>query len=237
MERLNAFLTSVTIGNYPNQGVFMRLPPTSAAYDQYITFGRYVTRRLRRQKLTTQAQDAEAITLKLKTIGRAWEDAAEPLQEGLADRDGEDDSLDIIAKEIRQTMASRSLDAIRKAPYIEVFPLGIEYYTTAPLDEEEKRYGELQTRLEQFLLKGDALLARIDEIKKGVTNFREASNEVDIRRGAQAIAKSKLDSAIDVWRDFMGKLYGVLISQFDKVGAERFFPKNRAGRSDTSTLE
>lgn len=210
----------------------MRLPPEKSAYEQYITYGRYVTRRLRRQKLTTQAQDAESVTSKVKALGRAWEDTAEPLQDGLADRDGEDDNLDTIAKELRQVIASRSLDAIRKAPYTEIFPQGVEYYTAAPLDEEEKRYGELQTRLEQFLPEGDALRARIDEIKKGVAGFREASDEVDSRRGAQAVAKSKLDSAVDSWRSYMNKLHGALISQFDKAAAERYFPKKRAEKDD-----
>jgi hypothetical protein len=221
------------VNYYPNDGAFMRLPPEKSAYEQYITYGRYVTRRLRRQKLTTQAQDVEAVTLKVKTLGRAWEDSAEPLQDGLADRDGEDDNLDIIAKEIRQVMASRSLDAIRKTPYTEVFPQGAEYYTAAPLDEEEKRYGELQTRLDQFLPEGDALRARIEEIKKGVAGFREASDEVDARRGAQAIARSKLDSAIDSWRSYMSKLHGALVSQFDKTAAERYFPKKRSEKDYT----
>lgn len=236
---LKFFQSFVTVNGHPpnNMENPMRLPADNAAYDQLIAFGRYVTRRLRRKKMTALAQDAEAATTKVKSLGRAWEDAAEPLQDALADRDGADDDLDLIAKEIRQVMASRGLDAVKKSPYIDVFPQGIEYYTAAPLDEEEKRYGELQTRLEKFLPADDALRPRIEEIKEGIASFREASIAVDKQRGELAIGRSTLDGAIDSWRRYMNKLYGTLVSQVEKAAAERFFPKTRAARTEKTDAE
>jgi hypothetical protein len=60
-----------------------------------------------------------------------------PVHDALADRDAADDALDTIAQNGRLGLASRSLDADKKAPYALIFHKGIAYYTAARLEDQE----------------------------------------------------------------------------------------------------
>jgi hypothetical protein len=208
----------------------MRLPGENASYEQLVRFGRYVTRRVRRKKLTSLAQDTENTTAKLQACGRAWDDAEGPYQDALADRDAADDDLDFFAKESRLQLASRSLDATKTSPYLDVFPQGVEYYTAAPLDEEVTRYSELSQRLDKHLAAKDPLRAKLTAL---IAAFRQADDEEKKAVNQVALAKTALDRAKAGWRSYIDKLHGALKSQFGKVIAEQFFPKAARGNKKT----
>ena len=56
----------------------MRLPPPTSSPAERVRFGRYVTARVRRHgAIPSMVSDLEATTAKVKSAGRALEDAAE----------------------------------------------------------------------------------------------------------------------------------------------------------------
>lgn len=207
----------------------MRLPSKSAPYRQRVRFGRYVSRRLRRAKLTQLAEDLAAVTAKLREEGRVEEDSDDATQDALADRDGADDDLDDAAKEARANLAGRSADAVKQEPYLHIFPKGLSYYTAAPLDEEEKRYGELKKRLVEHLAADDEVRKKtVKAIDAGLKDFVKASAEVDSARTAESLATTRLAKATDLWTRQVEKTYGALVSEVGRARAEHFFPRTRS---------
>lgn len=203
----------------------MRLPPVSANFNQYVRYGRYVTRRLRRAKMAALAASCEKATAQVKKMGRAWEDAAEPIQDALADRDGADDDLDNAAKAARSKLAGRSADAAKEAPYKLIFADGVGYYTEAPINEQSSRYKELKMRLAKHLPAKDEV--RIDTtaaITTGISAHAKASDDLSTTRTDEALAATQLQVAIASWVKQQEKIYGALVAEFGKGPAERFFP-------------
>lgn len=214
----------------------MRLPSESASYLRRVSFGSYCARRLKRAKLNTLAQDVQDITQDVKEKGRAWDDAQEPIQNALADRDAADDNLDQNAQEIRLKLSSRSITAVREAPYTNIFPKGIEYYTAAPLDKEVQRYEELIQRLETHLPADDPVRVEfVPKIREGIAEFEAAEKAVSSARNDLALANTALQEAEDKWRRQMEKTYGALVTLFNRKTAERFFPRSSARRSQGKT--
>lgn len=206
----------------------MQLPDSGAAHDERVRVGGYVGRRLRRAKRLTLAADVEAATALVLQRGREWEDADRPVQEARADRDGADDDLDDVAKNSRAKLAGRSADAMRNAPYTQIFPDGIDYYTAAPLDQEVPRYGQLVSRLNEFLGANDEVRkTAVPALNAGITAFQSAVEAVNTAVGNEAIAATRLTTAEEAWDTLMTKVYGVLVADEGKAGAERYFPKNR----------
>ncbi|UQA57951.1 hypothetical protein [Polyangium aurulentum] len=204
----------------------MRLPPPSAHYSQRVRYGRYVARRLRRTKRAALAADVEAATNELLKLGRAVEDADQPVQEAMADRDGADDDLDLATQNARAALAGRSADAIKRAPYTLVFPEGIAYYTAAPLDQETIRYGELRRRLEEHLPADDSLRKdTVATLNMGLDTFSAAMEALGQARTEAALAETRLAAAEDAWGRLMTKIYGSLLGELGRAPADRFFPK------------
>ena len=110
----------------------MRLPNSDAHFSARTRYGRYLARRLRQARFTTLAADVEHATALVKQAGRALEDAEEPIQDFIADRDGFDGDLDFAAQSERNELAGRSLDAVRTEPYKSLFDKGIGYDVAAP---------------------------------------------------------------------------------------------------------
>ncbi len=213
----------------------MRLPAPSSSYRQRVRFGRYVASRLRRAKLAQLAADVAAITAKLKEEGRAEEDTEDATQDALADRDGIDDDLDYAAQEARANLAGRSADAVKRDPYIHIFPNGLAYYTAAPLDEEEKRYGELKHRLVEHLPADDDVRKKtVKAIDVGLKDFAKATAQVDSARTAESLAATRLTKATDAWTRQMEKTYGALVAELGRARAEKFFPRTRTKGSDAA---
>jgi len=157
------------------------------------------------------------------------------VQDARADRDGADDDIDDIAKESRGKLAGRSVDAVRKAPYTQIFPDGIDYYTAAPLDQEVARYGQLITRLNEFLAPDDEVrLAAVPALATGITAFKSAAEAVDQALTAESVASTRLQHAEDAWAVLMTKVYGALVADVGKQAAERYFPKIRSSKKTQS---
>ncbi len=143
-----------------------------------------------------------------------------------------DDDLDDIAKNTRNVLAGRSIDAAQKAPYTAIFPEGIEYYTSATKDVEIPRYVQLQSRIADHLPPSDAVRREaLPKLEVAITAYRTTDEALTKARVAERDASSRLDAAETSWRNAMERLYGALVQQFGKSGAERFFPKSRASKS------
>lgn len=210
----------------------MRLPPESASYRSFVAYGRYVTRRLRRAKLTDLASDAEQSTLALRDAGRAVEDAEDLVQDALADRDAADDLLDATAQNNRAALAGRSAQAEREEPYTLIYPRGIGYYIAAPIAENARRYGELVERLKEHLPKADpARNATITTLNAGIKDFDAASRAVEAAETAETRARTKLTSLKRSFARQMEKTYGAVVAEVGKRAAEQFFPKSRVTRA------
>ena len=206
----------------------MQLPDKDAHYDARVGFGRYTARRLRREGKTGLEADVIQVTEAVLVAGRAKEDVAALVQAALADRDGADDDLDDIAKDARANLAGRSAEAARTAPYTQVFPAGIEYYTAAPLAEEVSRYEELGKRIVENLGAQDPVrVGAVPAIQKGVTAFEVAAKAVDKARTDVALADTRLVAAEEAWDRQMEKTYGALVAELGRAKADRFFPKSR----------
>lgn len=211
----------------------MRLPAASSHFSKRVRFGRYVTRRLRRARLTALAVDVEQVTTSLRTLGRALEDADDAIQDAIADRDAADDDLDDGAKDARASLAGRGASADKEPPYTLVFPDGVGYYTAAPLDQEVQRYGELKLRLEEHLPGNDKVRNKtVALIVAGLEGFSAASAELAKARTADALASTRLTAATEAWERQMEKTYGALLTQVGKAKAERFFPVVRGKKGD-----
>ncbi|MDC3955849.1 hypothetical protein [Polyangium jinanense] len=209
----------------------MRPPDEDAAFSHNVHYGRYVTRRLRRAQRASLAADVEAATLLVLQRGREWEDAKGPVQDARADRDAADDELDSVAQDARANLAGRSADAVKKAPYTLIFPDGIGYYTAAPIDEEKKRYDELQKRLTEHLPANDEVRKdAVPKIAAGLDAFDDAERALAASLTAESLASTRLDAAEEAFRRLMTKVYGLLVSELGKPAAEKFFPKPSGAR-------
>lgn len=214
----------------------MEQPDEDAAFGHKVHYGRYVTRRLRRAQRAALAADVEAATNLVLQRGREWEDAAGPVQDARADRDAADDELDTLAQDARAKLAGRSADAPKKAPYILIFPEGIGYYTAAPLDEEKKRYDELQKRLTEHLPAQDEVReAAVPKIGDRLAAFDAAEKALAASLTAESLASTRLDAAEDALRRILIKVYGLLVSELGKPAAEKFFPKPSGARRKKSS--
>ncbi len=213
----------------------MRLPPITSAYPVFVRYGRYVTRRLRRAGYTALAEGTELATVAVRDTGRAWEDADDPIQAALADRDAADDDLDGATNHFRASLAGRSADAVRQEPYTLIFTRGVGYYTAAPIDENAQRYEELKTRVEDGLPAGDpAREAIVTAIRVGVPSLKAAEEALADAETAEGIAGTKARSAVRAFERIMEKTYGALVSELGKAAAERFFPKTRVVKEKTA---
>jgi hypothetical protein len=153
------------------------------------------------------------------------------VQDARADRDAADDELDTIAQDARANLAGRSADAIKKAPYTLIFPEGVGYYTAAPIDEEKKRYDELQKRLSEHLPSGDEIRTlAVPKIAAGLAAFDAAEKALAASLTAESLVGTRLDAAEDAFRRLMTKVYGLLVSELGKPAAEKFFPKPSGAR-------
>ncbi len=115
--------------------------------------------------------------------GSALQDAEEPMQDFMADRDGFDGDLDFAAQSERKHLAVRSLDAVRTEPHKSPFDKGIGHDVAAPLDQENARYRELVARNEAHLPGDDQLrTATVKALTQGLEGFNEALRQLEAAR-------------------------------------------------------
>ena len=210
----------------------MRLPPDNSTPMAFVRYGLYVMRRLRRAGLAALAEEAEKTTLDVKTAGRLWEDADEPILYATADRDAAADALALAAQTFRATLAARRLGADRQEPYTLIFPRGIGFYIAAPLDQEELRYRELRLRAREHLPEGDPARHEIEKaVDRGLKNFRQAVKEQQAAEAREALAGTHTRTAIASFSRQMEKTFGLLVAERGKNEAGLFFPKIRRAKS------
>lgn len=205
----------------------MQLPKESSHYSAIVRSVRYLARRLKRAGHKALAEDASAAAIHLRETGRAWEDADDPVQDALADRDGADDDLDGVAQGARATLAGRSATATKEEPYTRIFHEGIGYYTAAPLTEEETRYEELSERITKHLPASDSVRKTVPPaIKKHLGSFKSASAALDKADRGRGSARTDLDHAKRDTIRLIEKIYGALLSEHGKSKAETFFQRS-----------
>jgi len=208
----------------------MQLPGEGSSYRRLVIFGLYLLKRLIRAKLPAMADDVAKATAHVKATGRVVEDHEEPVQGALAERDSVDDGLDDTAQNARSALAGRSADANTKEPYTLIFGVGILYYTAAaaPLDQEAKRYGELELLVEKHLPETDEVRDKVvDGVTTGLKEFDDAMKDLAKVEGALTGVDTDLTKAEEAWSRLAEKTYGELVALFGRAKAERFFPKRR----------
>ena len=210
----------------------MYLPHTDAHYSQRVRYGIYLSRRLRFAKMDSLAVDVDKVTGDVKLTGRAVEDAMEPVQNVMADRDAYDADLDFAAQSARHDLAGRSLDAVKTEPYKSIYHKGIGYYTAAPLDQENTRYQEFVSRLEANLPPSDAVrVSTVKAVMAGLEGYNTAVKALDAARANHNMLSTKLDAAVDAWNRQVEKTYGALVAEVGRTRAESFFPKSASRRA------
>ncbi|GMV40062.1 MAG: hypothetical protein AMXMBFR64_17780 [Myxococcales bacterium] len=202
--------------------------PETTGYQKRYRYARKVVRRVRRLGHETLAKNLETVASLVKTVGREEEDAAEPVDDALTDRDLADAALDDVAKRARLDLASRSVAAAREEPYVSIFHSGIDYYISAPINEETKRYGELRDRLVEYLPETDPVRQEaVPKVEDGITAYRQAAKAVDDANTAYSLVSTRLASAEQALDRQLEKTYGALIESVGKAKADRCFPSVR----------
>lgn len=203
----------------------MQLPRAEAHYSVRVNYGTYLSCRLRQAK-SPFAADIRAVTDAVEKAGEELNHRHRPVQEALADRDAADDDLDTIAQQARLALASRGLDATKKSPYTNIFPEGVGYYTAAPLDKEVQRYGELRSRLIEVLTPEDPVRASaVPAIEKGLAAFTGAVAALEKARTEESLAATRLETAEETFDRQIERVYGSLVGELGRAGADRFFPR------------
>ena len=207
----------------------MRLPDETSVEPVYLRYGRYTTRRLQRAGHTALAADLAKVNRDLRATYRAAQDLEEPVQDGLADRDAVDDGMDGATQIARAAVAGRTTNPATDETYKAIFPLGVAWYTAAPLDEQASRYNELIARVEKTLPASDpARKTLVPVVIQGLKDFEKATKALDKANLAADLGLSGYQSARAGWRRHMDRLYSALRADHGAEYAERFFPKTSA---------
>ena len=217
----------------------MQLLQLTRSHLRFVRHGRYVAARLDRSQRTTLAQSARDATEAVLASGRAREDVGFGLQDQLALRDSADDALDSAAQDVRRILAASSADATETAPYKEIFPQGIGYYTAATLGTQVQRYTELIQRLENYLPEDDPVRVDITPILRGgLEDFEIGAKAVKDHRIKIAISNTELLTAKEDYNRVMERIYGLLLADgIGRANAERFFPRLRASSSSSDDVD
>jgi hypothetical protein len=214
----------------------MQLPDPNASSDEHKRFARYVSRKLRRAKLTAlEALIADVlVTLGLrKAAVEAAEDAA---IDALADRDGVDDDGDDKVQQTALTIRSRTLNGAKEEPYTLVFPEGVDGVLDLPIAGISAGLRGLGKRLEQHFPETDPVRADVPVLNDFAARFDAARAAADDADTAVANARGALESTKLQLRTLLERIYGELVASLGRRAAERFFPKRtRKGATPPTT--
>ena len=214
----------------------MRLPAESASNAVRYTYARYVARRSRRAKLADEENEVKAVTAALKAAAENEDAAEQVLPDVFADRDSYDDELDDIAKRHRQAIEGRGTNANRERPYTSIYPDGIAWYTSAPLDQQKSRYELLVRRYSENLPDDDPVRAESHLITEALEGWLQATEALGKAQMEVAVARAKTAQALEAWETTLNRLYFRLGERLGKTRAERLFPKIRRGaKSETES--
>lgn len=210
----------------------MRLPQKGSSVLNLLGYGRYVSRRLRRAKLSAEEAEVDTLGAAIQAADQAETALEQELFSRYADRDGLDDELDDVSKRHRQAIEGRATNANRERPYTDIYPDGIAWYTASPLAEQVSRYELLVRRYDSFLPEGDPVRAEGPNLLSLLSAWKEAKAQLDQLELDVAMARAKTAAAVNAWEEGLRRLYFRLAERFGKTQAERFFPKpGRGGRA------
>ena len=209
----------------------MRLPTLKNSFMRFVKVGRYVLAKLQSAGHRLLAEGVAVATDRVLEAGLGIDGAAVQKQTAIAHRDWAEDLLHNAARDLRLALISRGRNAVSQPPYTRIFPDGIGFYTYAKLDEVVRRYQGLISLVNTQLANDDtARLAAVDSITSGLEKFSEAVNEVNTAKNAEEEARNRCSEVCVAWQSEMLKVYGTLLSEYGKKGAERFFPKWQKSR-------
>ena len=215
----------------------MQLPRTDASIDVRLAYARGLSGRLLFDGHLALSDRVEAATTALLGAVRAVQDQEGPVQRAVAIRDAADGALDGLTRRVRAQLAARELDAVKEAPYLDIFPKRIGYYTRARLMHQTQRYTELIGRLDAALDDDDDVRTTcLPALRAGIEAWQAAVDDVEAARVALALARTTRDTLTDAWALELERVYGLLVTELGKRRAERFFPRVRTRRAPTSTL-
>ena len=156
----------------------MYLPDVRSSTATNLRYAYYVSRRLRVAGLADLAATLDARTAEIVRIQRATDDLEKPVQDAVADRDAADDDLDDTARLAWRQLGATSVDAVKQAPFVDVFAEGLPYFVRATLADQALRYGELADRLETALAPTDPIRAAVATLRAQLVVWIAASSGV-----------------------------------------------------------
>ncbi len=203
----------------------MRLPQSTASYTRRVRYGRYLLRKLVHGRQGDLVQGLKDATGEVLAAGRAVEELRYDEAELLAQRDAWDDALDVQAREVHLALRSRGLNAHKERPFTQIFPQGLGYYTVASLKDQVSRYKLFMTALETSLAEDDPVrVSAMGVLREGVEGWEQAAEALASHRNKMIMARTELLLAQDDWERVVERIYGLLVAEFGRDGARRFFP-------------
>ena len=70
----------------------------------------------------------------------------------------------------------------------------------------------------------------LSKLGDAITAYRVADTALTNARTGVRSASPRFDACEGAWRRLMEKVYGALVQQYGKAGAERFFPRIRTAK-------
>jgi len=195
----------------------------------------YLVGRLRVAKYEDLAASTTAARTRFVAAQRRATDAHEPVVIAIATRDSRDDALDEVAQSAAATLRGRTPNAAREHPYVDVVPDGLDAIIGASIEDTPSRYEELVERAHRFLPEDDPVRQQLAAVPALVEAFRADSKAVTVAQTAEAIALSEFEAAREDLDRTYERIAGTLIERRGKKGADRFFWKRSARRSEAPT--
>ncbi len=204
----------------------MRLPPPTAAYAQRVSYGCYTEAALLSEGFNGAAGSVRTQIDAVKTAGRAYEDHQEKLFGARAQRDLATWHINRTIQTFALGLRSRSLDAVKKAPYTLILPNGIDEYIIAPIPQVVQRVTLLKERVTLHLDPADPLrVALLNDIEGPLTRWMAAQAKLEDARRQRAHASQVLDTAEAAFDKVLTDIWADRVKAEDKGKAERFFAK------------
>lgn len=201
----------------------MELPPKAAKHTHKVRYGYYVIGRLKARKLDELAQQVEQLTHQVRDNTYALEESAGLVQQAVAQRDHFLERLEAATTNFAAALNTMQ-KSFPKGTRAKIFHSGTNYYTAAPLADQEKRYRELVELCESSIPDGDKMkIVRV--LKKLIKRFIKATRNMGEQRGELFKSRSAKESLATAWEEGMTQVYDKLCETIDTESAESIFPK------------
>lgn len=205
----------------------MYLPRKSARPEARVGHGKYASRKLRTAGYTTEAEVVSAAAQAIRDAVLAYQAADDTLNEAIADRDTVDIELDDVAGAVRLALSARGTNAMKEAPYTDIFPNGSRWVLMAPIAENGPRYRDLLARVQRFLPEDDAARVAFESsITAPLDAWTERVTAVETARREVALAGAAIDAAEDAYDRQIEKVAAALTIELGADRVRRYFKRN-----------